>query len=420
VKAIEHNSKKLNILMVSDYPLGEIIGGSVRVLYEQSKLLAARGHRVHILTREELVKKGYKKRKDIQEWKYSVNNKNSILFLLTTIINSKKLFTFLSKKYNYDFVNFHQPLSTFSFLRLTVRNNLKKIYTCHSLSFEEFQSRNPRPSGIINSFVYQLNILIRKYIESAVLKKSDLIVVLSDFIAHRLSAVYGISSDKICVIPGGIDLKRFHPNIGDGDIRKSLNLPGDRVILFTVRNLVQRMGLANLITALKDVVQKAPDIHLILGGEGPLEKELLTLTHTLGLKDYISFVGFIAEAKLPEYYRAADIFVLPTKELEGFGLVTLEALASGLPVLGTPVGGTKEILGKFDSSFLFSDSEPDSIADLILEKYFTFKENRQVWMNVSNRCRKFTENHYSWEKNVDSFEKIYSELLNQEIRSFIN
>jgi glycosyltransferase involved in cell wall biosynthesis len=110
------------------------------------------------------------------------------------------------------------------------------------------------------------------------------------------------------------------------------------------------------------------------------------------------------------YYQAADIFVLPTKELEGFGLVTLEALASGLPVLGTPVGGTKEILEKLDSSFLFSDSEPDSMADLILEKYHTIKESPQVWKSVSNRCRKFVENNYSWEKNTDSIEKVFIEI----------
>jgi len=406
----QNTGKKLNILMVSDYPLGEIIGGSVRVVYEQWKWLTARGHKVHILTREEQVKKGYKQSRDILEWKYPVNNKNPITFLISTLRNSNKLFNDLSKKYTFDFINFHQPLSAFSFLRSNGSDNLRRIYTCHSLSFEEFQSRNPRPAGLLNFFIYQVHIFIRKYFESVALKRSDLIVVLSQFTAKRLGTVYGIPREKICLIPGGIDLERFHPNNDDGDSRKCLNIPSDRVILFTVRNLVQRMGLANLITALQDVVKKAPNIHLILGGEGPLKGSLLSLTNKLGLNDYISFVGFITEEQLPMYYQAADIFVLPTKELEGFGLVTLEALASGLPVLGTPVGGTKEILEKLDPSFLFSDSEPDSMADLILEKYHTIKENPQVWKSVSNRCRKFVENNYSWEKNTDSIEKAFFKI----------
>jgi glycosyltransferase involved in cell wall biosynthesis len=399
--------KKLNILMVSDYPLREIIGGSVRVLYEQCKWLSARGHEVHVLTREEQVNKGYKKIRNIVEWKYSVRNKNVLTFLLSTLKNSKKLLGDLQKRYTFDFINFHQPLSAIGFLLSHESKNVEKIYTCHSLSFEEFQSRKSLHAGLLNYIRYKLNVSLRKYFEHIALKKSDKIVVLSQFTAKRLHAAYEISNEKIHLIPGGIDLERFYPINKNGDIKKSLNLPLGKTILITVRNLVPRMGLDNLIKALRKIVIKAPDIHLILGGEGPLEKSLKSLTNRLSLDDYISFVGFIQEEQLPLYYQSADMFILPTKELEGFGLVTLEALASGLPVLGTPVGGTKEILGKFDPSFVFSDSNSDSIADLILEKHSILKSNPQRWMNVTRKCRKFVENYYSWEINVDSIEKLF-------------
>jgi len=402
--------KKLNILMVSDYPLGEIIGGSVRVLYEQSKRLEAKGHQVHILTRDEQLKKGYNTTRNMLEWKYSVNNKNTLSFFLTTLKNSKKLFIDLSKKYKFNFINFHQPISAFSIVRSPASKNIKKIYTCHSLSFEEFQSRKLRTERFIDSIFYQFNISIRKYLERSVLQASDKIIVLSHFTANKLTGVYGIPTEKISIIPGGVDLERFHPNTENGDIRKRLKISNDRVVLFTVRNLVKRMGLENLIVAFRDVVKKAPDIHLILGGEGPLKKALFSLANKLNLTNYISFVGFIEEDELPKYYQSADIFVLPTKELEGFGLVTLEALASGVPVLGTPVGGTEEILGKFDRSFIFSSTEANHIGDLILEKYFAFKANPKMWMEVKTRCREFVEGHYSWEKNIDSIENLFTEI----------
>jgi glycosyltransferase involved in cell wall biosynthesis len=107
----------------------------------------------------------------------------------------------------------------------------------------------------------------------------------------------------------------------------------------------------------------------------------------------------------------ADLFVLPTQELEGFGLVTLEAMASGLPVIGTPIGGTKEILGKFNADFLFDGTQPDSIAKLALEKYLIIKNNSQRWKQISEQGRKFVEDHYSWKQNVDSFERLIQRYI---------
>ena len=166
------------------------------------------------------------------------------------------------------------------------------------------------------------------------------------------------------------------------------------------------MGLENLISALRIITKKAPGVILILGGEGVLKNELITLARNADLENYIYFVGFIPEEQLPDYYGMADLFVLPTKELEGFGLVTIEAMASGLPVVGTSVGGTKEILGNFDESFLFKGTDSGSISDLILEKCQVIKQNPEKWKSVSNQCRKYVENNYSWEKNIDSLEEL--------------
>ena len=104
----------------------------------------------------------------------------------------------------------------------------------------------------------------------------------------------------------------------------------------------------------------------------------------------------------------ADLFVLPTKELEGFGLITIESMASGVPVVGTPIGGTKEILDRFDSSFLFSDASPESMAHLIAEKCRFIRDRPEAWAEIGKRCREFVEKNYSWEKNIDSLEKLMS------------
>ena len=213
------------------------------------------------------------------------------------------------------------------------------------------------------------------------------------------------------IIPGGVDLQRFYPAADKEEMRRHLNIPEEKTVLFTVRDLEPRMGLENLMYAVKQMIEVVPDIYLILGGEGPLKENLISLSQELGVESYIRFVGFIPEEDLPDYYRMADVFVLPTIELEGFGLITLEALASGLPVLGTPVGGTVEILGKLDSRYLFKDTKPDSMASSIIETGQQFRNNPQLWQDVSARCRAFVEARYSWERNLDRLEDLFRESL---------
>jgi len=399
----------LNILFVSDVSINKVIGGAERVLFEQSTLLQQKGHDVHILTRKlPEHKSGHQVIQGVNEWRYDVNQDNPFSFIISTLSNCKKLFESLQNQYSFDCINFHQPFSAFVVIRSPAGRKIRKVYTCHSLSFEEFQSRNPRPKSVIRKILYFLNIKTRKFVERRALCKSDIVAVLSRFTGEKLQRVYKIPTEKITIIPGGVDLKRFYPAANKTKIRQRLNIPEEKMILFTVRNLVPRMGLENLIYAVKDVVKTVPDVYLVLGGKGALKETLISLTEELGIENYVKFVGFIPEAELPDYYRMADIFILPTLELEGFGLITLEALASGIPVLGTPVGGTVEILSKFNSKYLFKDTEPESMAELIIKTRQEFKSNRELWQEVSSQCRLFVEEKYSWERNVKSLEKLFA------------
>jgi glycosyltransferase involved in cell wall biosynthesis len=398
----------LNILFVADVSINKVIGGAERVLFEQSTRLAQRGHNVHILTRglggsktdKELIQ-------GVWEWRYDVDQRNPFSFIRSTYLNSKTLFELLNREYRFDCINLHQPFSGLGVIRSPLGKGIKKIYTCHSLSFEEFRTRNPEPEGLIEGGVHLLNSRGRAYIEKKVMNNSDRIVVLSEFTRDRLHRFYGIAGEKIEVIPGGVDLERFYPAHEKMGIRNGLNIPSGKMILFTVRNLVPRMGLENLITAIREVVKVTPDIYLVLGGDGPLKEDLADLTRQLGVEGFIRFVGFIPEGELPAYYRMADVFVLPTLELEGFGLVTLEALASGVPALGTPVGGTVEILKVLNPRLLFKDKSPESIARLILETCREFREDPASQGKLSIQCRRFVEQNYSWEKNLDKLENLF-------------
>jgi glycosyltransferase involved in cell wall biosynthesis len=402
---------KLNILFVSDVSISKATSGSERVLFEQSTLLQKRGHNVHILTRNlPEHKSDHQIIQGVNEWRYSVDQSNACSFIISTLLRCKKLFESLQNQYSFDCINFHQPFSALGVIRSSLSKKIKKIYTCHSFSFEEFRSRNPQPKGIVGRLLYFLNVKVRKFIERKAVSESDRVIVLSRFTKGNLQRVYKIPAEKIIIIPGGVDLERFYPATDKTKIRQHLNIPQEKMVFLTVRDLEPRMGLQNLIYAVKKARSKLPDIYLVLGGQGPLDADLKLLARTLGVEDCIKFTGFIPEELLSDYYRMADIFVLPTLELEGFGLITLEALASGVPVLGTPVGGTVEILSRLDSKYLFKDISSEAMAELIIKTCREFKRNPMLWQDVSSQCRLFVEENYSWEKNVKSLENIIAEF----------
>ena len=388
-----------------------MIGGAERVLYEQTTRLARRGHNVSIVTRKlPNHDKNHEVIEGVNEWRYYSNKKNPLQFIFSTWIYSKRIFEALQKKNHFDCINFHQPFSAIGVFNSTLSVPIPKIYTCHSLSFEEFISRNGNDHRFFPGLANFIQSRGHKKIEKNILNKSNEIVVLSKFTKDKINNIYKIKYNKIRVIPGGVDLNKFTPTIDKQTIRQRLNIPSNRIILFTVRNLVQRMGLENLIIAFNDLIKQNAEINLVIGGEGKLKTGLIALARSFGIEDHIHFVGYIPEEQLPAYYQMADIFVLPTKELEGFGLVTLEALASGVPVLGTPIGGTKEILGGLNGDFIFENTSPQSIAKRILEKYIVIKENSQMWEEIRHRCRKFVEHNYSWEKNIDALEKLFIKM----------
>jgi glycosyltransferase involved in cell wall biosynthesis len=117
--------------------------------------------------------------------------------------------------------------------------------------------------------------------------------------------------------------------------------------------------------------------------------------------------GFIPNDKLAKYYNAADYFILPTRKLEGFGLVTPESMACGTPVCGTPIGGTKEILANFDNDCLFKNSSPEAIVEGIQKTIKSYSPNSERYENLRRKCRQYAEHNFSWQQHL---KKLKSEI----------
>ena len=382
------------------------------MLYEEGTRLVNKGHTIRILTRKvPYHESDTESINGVEEHRYGFQEKLFPFFFKSIMSDCRRTFRSLEEKFPFDVINFHQPFSAIGVLSLNTSRRVPYVYTCHSLSFEEYISRSSRPRNPIKWILHHLQVSARKSIEQTVLKKSDSIVTLSEYTREKLQRTYGLAPSKVSVIPGGVDLERFKPSTDKASIRARLGLPEERFVLLTVRNLVPRMGLENLLTAFAIVLNGRRDLLLVIGGEGPLETELKEQVGRYGVEDYVRFAGYIPDEDLPSYYQMADLFILPTIELEGFGLVTVEALASGLPVLGTPIGGTREILAGLGPEYLFDDVTPESMATGILNVLDNWGKDSSAYKAISKSCRQVAEEHYSWDNHVNKLEDLFYSML---------
>lgn len=249
--------------------------------------------------------------------------------------------------------------------------------------------------------------IYRRRIEAADLRRSRRITVLSDFFSNDVIRRFGIPAAWVVKIPGGADVERFTPGEGRAAARRALSLPQDKKILLSIRRLAPRMGLDNLIQAMPAIVAKQPDALLLIGGRGPHRDTLEKAIRETGMEDHVRLIGFVPDEQLADYYRAADLFVLPTIALEGFGLVTVEALACGTPALGTQVGGTTEILGGLDKRLIASGTTPVALKEGIL----SFLTGDWAKTLMPERLRGYVLENYTWDRHVSAVEAVYREVL---------
>lgn len=205
-------------------------------------------------------------------------------------------------------------------------------------------------------------------VERRCLRRSHRITAFSDFTRTMLGQFHGKGiQERVQVIPGWVDLTRFVVAPNREMLKAELGWPTDVPVFFCLRRLVPRMGLDRLLHAARKVKSAGWCFRLILGGDGRLRNQLEALTRDLGLSAEVQFAGFVPEDTLPKMYAAADAFVLPTADLECFGLIALEALACGRPVLATPVAAIPEIMEQVEPQWLARDVQADSIAALLIK-----------------------------------------------------
>lgn len=359
-------NKPLTIAMLSIHscPLGQLggrdTGGMNVYIRELAGELGRRGHSVDIYTKrhsvhhEQIMNIGERVRlihldTEAEEDTPKVAIYASLQNMLCGIENFRK-----SDMRQYDIIHSHYWLSGIMGAQLHMWWHIPHMVMFHTLGI-------PKNSSDANNNEPELR--IEK--EKEVIRHSDRIIAATEVEKASLISSYGASPSRVAVIPCGVNMNLFKP-VDREKARQHLNLTHKNIVLFVGR-LEHLKGLRQLIKAMSLVNESADTALIVVGGDEHSKGELLQLqrlAQNLNVAERIYFIGSVEQDKLPTYYSAADVCIVPSY-YESFGMVALESLTCGTPVVAADVGGMRQIIRDEVMGYIVPTNEPALLADRI-------------------------------------------------------
>jgi len=376
------------ILLVSDVSAETVRGGAERMLIQHVRALTKAGVRLAILTRQPHPEAPLVQELDggVMEYRLPWSGDRGWRGLLELKRAAKDWWQTHDTLFRG--VIAEQPFVMWALALGGCR--LPRLQVCYSFAFEEYATRH----ALHWNWRHALVSFAMQRLEASVYRSAAHLLVLSDYTRRRLGEAFGTDPASVTVSFGGAVPARPELLAQHKAIRDELGWQGP--VVMTLRNLVPRTGVDLLVQAAAILKEEMPELRWCVVGSGTLLEPLKGFAAALGVDDCIEFVGHLSEREVQRRLAAADIFMLPTRSLEGFGLVTVEANMFGLPVVATPVGAIPEVAPTLPYNRLAADASPLALARSV----------RAMWRELSvqdrdmvrNELRQMAESGFSWEK----------------------
>jgi len=382
-------------------------GGTGAYVYYLSNELIKNGYRIQIVT-------GSNQTQDIQ-----VNSQLNVSFLkipkipivksfMLAAASSRKLSSIRSTAANVDITHPQLPLTP----NFAVPPSFGKALVCtvHSTWKGEAEAIRGEPYSRLNAnekFLVSFNWFLR-FFEEGMLKRARKIIAVSRFTKWELTNYYKIPESKIRVIHNGVNVNKFKPAVDKRKVKIELGFNPDDLAIVSVGRLYARKGLFTLIESMVAVVKRFPTAKFVISGKGQSDEmhKLTAYAERLGVKNNIVFTGYYPDKKLPKLYQAADVFAFSTF-YEHHPFAVLEALATGLPVVTTTVGGIPETIESGKNGFLVEPFHPRQFS----EKILYLLEHPAFAAEMGAKARKTIVEEYDWRIVVKDAMKVYDEAL---------
>lgn len=393
------------LLVTPEYPPFHIGGGGI-VVQSIAQTLSTKGHNVTVFSGHHPTHSFFKRvaqtyDRKLRIFRFPLIPTPTISLHLKTVL-PPNIFSFLYllrilSRSNFDAVHLHGFGHFFIDLVALLCRIRSKPYT---LTLHGFP-RSPLKAGRIVRLLYSLYVLT---VGRSTLSKACRVTAISSAVKEE-ATVYGIDENRSVVIPNGLDLAKYKQIKNSMEFRKKYGIGLNDHLIVAVGILHERKGFQYLIEALPLIKNWRKNVKLlIVGRDGGYAKKLKELTRLLRVEDDVIFTDFLKfEMKLTALSET-DIFVIPSL-VEPFGLVALEAMAMGKPIVATRVGGLKSILKNKKTAVLVHSQNDKLLAEAITQ----LLKNTDLQRKLSENSRKAVTK-YSWDRVVDNYLGIYNEI----------
>ena len=257
-----------------------------------------------------------------------------------------------------------------------------------------------RTRGFSRRLLDRISGWVMHRVERGSVSSASKVFVASEYSKRRLPEWHRGLHREVEVIGGGANLDRFKPALNRDHLRLQRNIQPEEFLFLAVRRLDPRMGLIHLIEAFERVADRFPGSRLAIAGRGPQKEHLQARILALGLEQRVHLLGFVPESELPVLYQSADCVLMPSLDLEGFGLATAESLACGTPVLASSSGANPELIRPLGEGFLFEPGNPTQIARKMEEVL-----SKRLELPSRERCAAYAMKAFRWDGPADAIER---------------
>lgn len=285
--------------------------------------------------------------------------------------------------------------------------------------------RKRYPHSIVSLVLHSTSFITRPYISNSsltvCLRGADVIIVNSDFLKRFLQKKVPSAAHKIVTHYLGVDVAQFTSKSSDEGIksriemRKGLDCEHRKIILFVGR-LIPKKGVHHLLKAMKSVIKSEPSAKLVIVGSAfygskkvtKYVGQLVKVARTM--PKHVQFIPYVKHQEMPKWVRIADVFVVPSIGKEAFGLVNVEAMASGVPVVATRAGGIHEVVEDGKTGYLI---EPGAIDNELPDRIIRLLKDERLQRKLGENGIKRVNNPFTWQRAAEVRSALYSQMLKE-------